>query len=636
MANLKQTIEFQAKGLAKLKKQYKELEGRTKGLEGATGKAGGGLKGLGKAAGIAGAAFFAGRGIINGLTNSIQLASKFQGVSRGFDNLAKSAGFSSAAFDKFQDATDNTISSVDLMTQANNAMLLGIADSEDQMAELFDVGQRLAQGLGQDTAYGIESLVTGLGRQSKLMLDNLGIMLDVNKANDDYATKLGKTASELTDAERKQAFVSAAMEEGRRLVEKMGEEQLTMASSMDQAKSAVSDVGIEIGRTLAPAVTSIANGFAGAATAVADYVKNLRLSSKEITENMSAEEKEEIILEKIEKKKREIAALNKGSFMYSVNQQRLDKELLDLNVQMTQIVADRKDKEVALANESAVANVNVIETIEEQDGAFGEYIKTQEQLAVTRQQEQDYVDALIENYPLLAEQLGLLDDATGKFSAQQRFEIQTEFNEKYIEAVRGTYELENDEITKIMDRYREVEEDKTKLTEMETALRAELHIRTAKTVAGTFAGSMKTMADAGMIGQKTAKRFAQVQALVDAYASANAAYKAMAGIPVIGPGLAVAAATAAIGAGLANVQMIEKAEKGFDGFVDRPTMFLTGEGDKREHVQVTPLNPTMQQNSPKGGTTVNISGGVVDDDFIRNELIPALNRATATGSNLNA
>ena len=126
------------------------------------------------------------------------------------------------------------------MTQANNAMLLGITDSEDQMAEMFDVAQRLAQGLGKDTAFGIESLVTGLGRQSKLMLDNLGIMIDVNKANDAYATKLGKTASQLTDAERKQAFVNTAMDEGRKLVEKMGEEQLTMASSMDQAKSAVS------------------------------------------------------------------------------------------------------------------------------------------------------------------------------------------------------------------------------------------------------------------------------------------------------------------------------------------------------------------------------------------------------------
>ena len=33
----------------------------------------------------------------------------------------------------------------------------------------------------------INSLVTGLGRQSKLMLDNLGIMVDNNKAYEKYA-----------------------------------------------------------------------------------------------------------------------------------------------------------------------------------------------------------------------------------------------------------------------------------------------------------------------------------------------------------------------------------------------------------------------------------------------------------------
>ena len=42
------------------------------------------------------------------------------------------------AFDKFKDATDGTMGSIELMTQANNAMLLGITDSEDQMAEMFD------------------------------------------------------------------------------------------------------------------------------------------------------------------------------------------------------------------------------------------------------------------------------------------------------------------------------------------------------------------------------------------------------------------------------------------------------------------------------------------------------------------
>lgn len=89
------------------------------------------------------------------------------------------------------------------MKQANNAMLLGITDSEDQMANMFDVAQRLGQSLGVDTVSAVESLVTGLGRQSKLMLDNLGIMVDTNKAYRDYAESIGISASELTDAERK-------------------------------------------------------------------------------------------------------------------------------------------------------------------------------------------------------------------------------------------------------------------------------------------------------------------------------------------------------------------------------------------------------------------------------------------------
>jgi len=66
-----------------------------------------------------------------------------------------------------------------------------------------------------------------------------------------------------------------------------------------------------------------------------------------------------------------------------------------------------------------------------------------------------------------------------------------------------------------------------------------------------------------------AKKAAQVQAVVDTYASANAAYKAMAGIPVIGPALAVAAASAAIASGLANVAIIEKQQLAFGGEVTR-------------------------------------------------------------------
>ena len=124
------------------------------------------------------------------MRKAIVRSAEVEGVKRGFDNLAKSTGFSTSAFDKFKDATDGTIDNLTLMKKANSAMLLGITDSEDQMAQMFDVAQRLGQSLGLDVTQSIDSLVTGLGRQSKLMLDNLGIMVDGQQANKDYAESI--------------------------------------------------------------------------------------------------------------------------------------------------------------------------------------------------------------------------------------------------------------------------------------------------------------------------------------------------------------------------------------------------------------------------------------------------------------
>ena len=248
---------------------------------------------------------------------------------------------------------------------------------------------------------------------------------------------------------------------------------------------------------------------------------------------------------------------------------------------------------------------------------------------------EEYGEKATEVFTRVTNEINETADAVVVLTEAQRANLESEWHAQYKEAVEGTYGLELEAIDATMERYKQVETDKTKLTEVESSLRHKLHMKTAKMVASSFASSMQTMADAGMVGQTTAKRFAQVQALVDAYASANASYKAMAGIPVVGPALGVAAAAAALGAGLANVAMIEKAETGFDGVVDRPTMFMTGEGNKSEHVSVTPLEgPNLNGPQGGGGITVNISGGVVDDSYVRNELIPALNKATSMGSGL--
>jgi hypothetical protein len=256
MADKKLNIKVRTKGAKRAKKDLKGVEG--------------GMKSLGKAAVKAGAAFFGARAIISGLQKAIELSGKMEGMTRGFNNLTKSAGFSAQTFNKLQKATDGTMSSMDLLTQANNAMLLGIFESEDQMAKMFDTAQRLAQALGKDAAFGIESLVTGMGRQSKLMLDNLGIMVKAEDAYKRYADELGTTASNLTDIQRKQAFVNEAMKEANKLVSTLGEEQLTTSDAINQAKTAFSDLAIVFGSMLTPKITEAADAMVRFAKALSD------------------------------------------------------------------------------------------------------------------------------------------------------------------------------------------------------------------------------------------------------------------------------------------------------------------------------------------------------------------------------
>ena len=216
--------------------------------------------------------------VMQGLKKSIEMSAEAEGVRRGFDNLAKSSGFTTSAFTKFKSATDGTIDSLTLMKKANTAMLLGITDSEDQMANMFDIAQRLGQSLGIDTVQSIESLVTGLGRQSKLMLDNLGIMVDTGKANEDYAESIGKTVGQLSDQERKTAFTNAAMKEANFLVEQLGSEQLTTKDKIAQMNTALLESLTAFGNLLTPLVIPLAEALgwvAEKASAVLDVVSNV-------------------------------------------------------------------------------------------------------------------------------------------------------------------------------------------------------------------------------------------------------------------------------------------------------------------------------------------------------------------------
>ena len=115
-------------------KGAKKAENQVKGIGSAFGS-------LAKSAAKAAAVFYGVTGIISGIQRTIEVSSKLKAVEGGFKNLTKGIGGASDTLNKLRDATDGTVNSIDLMTQANNAMLLGIFDNNDQMADMFDVAQ---------------------------------------------------------------------------------------------------------------------------------------------------------------------------------------------------------------------------------------------------------------------------------------------------------------------------------------------------------------------------------------------------------------------------------------------------------------------------------------------------------------
>lgn len=120
------------------------------------------------------------------------------------------------SIDKARAASHGLIDDFTLQQNAVTAVRFGIAKTDKDYAKLVKTATLLARTTGQDSTKAVEDLTTALARQSPMILDNLGLQVNVEAANKAYAASLGKAASALTDTEKKQAFFNAAMADAER------------------------------------------------------------------------------------------------------------------------------------------------------------------------------------------------------------------------------------------------------------------------------------------------------------------------------------------------------------------------------------------------------------------------------------
>ena len=188
-------------------------------------------------------------------------AAKVADMSRAFTTLTGTGENAALSVSKISRAVKGTMSQMDLFKQANNAMILGVTRNTDEMAEMFQIAQTLGAALGVDTPQAVESLITGIGRQSRLMLDNIGIIVKADEAYESYAKKLKITKDDLTDAQKKQAFFTAAMESARAKAAELGNQQLTARDQFNKFNATMEDFTNFIGEKTSPIVLSFFNSF---------------------------------------------------------------------------------------------------------------------------------------------------------------------------------------------------------------------------------------------------------------------------------------------------------------------------------------------------------------------------------------
>lgn len=148
--------------------------------------------------------------------------------------------------EEFRAKTRNLISDQVLVQKFNFASQMGI--SKDTFLQLANIADAAAKKMGISQEYAFSSLITGTARGSKLILDNVGILYSAEKAYEDYARSIGKTAKELTDFDQKMATQAAVLKAGNQMIKDVQGVGATVSDVYDQWDATMGNLTTTIGQ----------------------------------------------------------------------------------------------------------------------------------------------------------------------------------------------------------------------------------------------------------------------------------------------------------------------------------------------------------------------------------------------------
>lgn len=196
-------------------------------------------------------------GAIGGVTVALgkmaMEAAPVQGLQSAFNGLTKSfVGGSEAMLKGLQAASGGMIANRDLMQSFNKAASLVSIDFAQNLPEAMKYLGKVSAATGQDVGYLMDSMVTGVGRLSPMILDNLGIQVSATEASKAYAEAHGLIAEELTKEQQQMAMYEMVLEKLAKTTADMPDVADSAAQGIANFNTQVQNIKDDIGIALLP------------------------------------------------------------------------------------------------------------------------------------------------------------------------------------------------------------------------------------------------------------------------------------------------------------------------------------------------------------------------------------------------
>jgi hypothetical protein len=183
---------------------------------------------------------------LRGAWNMMNMAAKAEQEKAAFTSMAASFGADTdRMLESLKKVSHGAVAESDMIRNAGTAMMMGL--QPDAIVAMMQIAAATAKQTGQDITKAFNDITLASARESKMILDNLGIMINLDKAYEDYARANRTTAEALTDAQRKQAFMNAALKEGGDLINKLGNQGKTKADELQAIAATFENIKIKIG-----------------------------------------------------------------------------------------------------------------------------------------------------------------------------------------------------------------------------------------------------------------------------------------------------------------------------------------------------------------------------------------------------